>query len=88
MKGVALDISEARKQLTRIDERLKEDRIIWVTRHNKRAFACVDIAWMETILETLAVLDDPATFKMLNESLEDIRHGRVYDHDDLDKVLG
>jgi PHD/YefM family antitoxin component YafN of YafNO toxin-antitoxin module len=76
----SLDISEARLEVTRIDERLKKSRIIWVTRRKKKAFALVDAQWLEAILETLEVLEDPDAFRMLEASSEDIRHGRLHSH--------
>lgn len=83
----SLDISQARDQLNRIDERLSESRIIWVTRHKKKAFAFVDTEWLETVLETLEVLEDPDTLRMLSDSLEDIRHGRVHDHEAVGRMI-
>lgn len=87
MATATLDISEARKQFTQLDERLREDRLIWVTRHNKQVFAVVDIDWMQAVLETLEILNDPAALRMLQQSLEDIRAGRLYDHEDVKKEL-
>lgn len=85
--GVTLDISEARKQLTRLDERLRDEHVIWVTRHNKRAFAVVDYQLMQTIIETLEILRDPDASKMLQESLEDIKAGRLIDHEELKREM-
>jgi PHD/YefM family antitoxin component YafN of YafNO toxin-antitoxin module len=78
-----LDISEARKQFTKLDERLKEDRLIWITRHNKQVFAVVHIELMQACLETLEILEDPEAIQMLRQSLEDIRAGRLHDHEDV-----
>jgi hypothetical protein len=47
MSTAALDISAARKGLSPLPERLREDRVIWVTRHNKKAFAPMDGNSME-----------------------------------------
>jgi len=78
-----LDISEARKQFSRLDERLREDRVIWITRHNKKAFAVVDTETLQTVLETIEILSDPEGLKMFQEGLRDIRAGRLYDHEDV-----
>jgi PHD/YefM family antitoxin component YafN of YafNO toxin-antitoxin module len=82
-----LDISEARKNFSKLDERLKKERVIWVTRHNSRAFAIVDMETMEAVLETLEILQDPTALRMLQESLADIRAGRLHDHDDLEREV-
>jgi prevent-host-death family protein len=87
MGTATLDISEARNQLSRLQERLKEERVIWITRHNKKAFAVVDMEVMEALLETLDILDDPEALKMFHESLEDIRAGRLHDHEDIKKEM-
>jgi PHD/YefM family antitoxin component YafN of YafNO toxin-antitoxin module len=87
MTDTTLDISEARTQFSKLDERLREHRVIWVTRHNKRAFAVVDTELLQTVLETIEIMSDPAAFKMLQESLQDIRAGRLHDHEDVKKEL-
>ena len=87
MPAVTLDISEARRQFTKLDERLREERLIWVTRHGKEAFAVVDVELMQAVLETLEILRDPEAFKMLEQSLEDVRAGRLYDHEDVKREI-
>jgi antitoxin YefM len=86
--GNTLDISEARKQLNSLDERLKDERVIVVTRHNKKAFAVVDLEYLQAVLETVEILSDPDAIKMLQQSIADIRAGRLHDHDDVEKELG
>jgi len=85
--ATTLDISEARKQFTKLDERLREDRLIWITRHNKQVFAVVNIDLMQAVLETLEILNDPKALLMLQQSLEDIQAGRIFDHEDVRKEL-
>lgn len=87
MNPGTLDISEARKEFSRLDERLREEHVIWITRHNKKAFAVVDIGLLEALMETVEILNDPEALKMLQASLDDIRAGRVYDHDDIKSEL-
>lgn len=82
-----LDISEARKQFSRLDERLREDRVIWITRHNKRAFAVVDTDLLQTVLETIEILSDPDALEMFQEGLRDIRAGRLHDHEDVKREI-
>ena len=88
MSGATLDISEARKQFNSLDQQLASDRVICITRHGKEAFAIVDMEYLRTILETIDILSDPETCRMLQESLDDIREGRLIDHDDVLEELG
>jgi PHD/YefM family antitoxin component YafN of YafNO toxin-antitoxin module len=83
MGSTTLDISEARKQFSQLDKRLREDRVIWITRHNKKAFAVVDTDLLQTVLETIEILSDPEAFQMFQEGLRDIRAGRLHDHEDV-----
>lgn len=83
MSSCTLDISEARRQFTKLADRLREDRVIWITRHNKRVFAVVDSELLQTIMETIEILSDPDAFEMLQKSLQDIRAGRLHDHEDV-----
>jgi PHD/YefM family antitoxin component YafN of YafNO toxin-antitoxin module len=87
MPTTTLDISEARKQFLKLDERLREDRVIWVTRHNKKAFAVVDTELLHAVLETIEILADPDACKMLQQSLQDIKAGRLHDHEDVRKEM-
>ncbi len=86
--GSTLDISEARKQFNSLDERLQTDRVIFVTRHNKKAFAVIDLDYLEAVTETIDILADPASMEMLKQSLNDIRAGRLHSHEDVEKELG
>lgn len=83
-----LDITEARNQFTRLDERVGDEKVIRVTRHNKPVFAIVDIEFLETVLETIEIVSDPESYRLFQQSLEDIRRGRVVDHEDVRKELG
>jgi PHD/YefM family antitoxin component YafN of YafNO toxin-antitoxin module len=87
MSDMTLDISEARKLFTTLDERLREDPVIWITRRNKRAFAVVDTELLETLLETIEILSDPEASRMLQQSLQDIRAGRLHDHEAVKREL-
>jgi antitoxin YefM len=87
MEPATLDISEARKQFSQLDKRLREDRVIWITRHNKKAFAVVDTELLQTVLETIEILSDPDALKMLQDGLRDIQAGRLHAHEDVKKEL-
>lgn len=88
MPGNTLDISEARKQLNSIDKRLKDERVIVITRHSKQVFAVVDLGYLSAVQETIEILSDPEAMQMLQQSIADIRAGRLHDHDDVEKELG
>ena len=87
MTTATLDISEARKQFNRFDEMLREQQVIKVTRHGKEAFAVVDLEFLQTILETIEIMQDKESYDMLQRSLDDIREGRLHDHDDVKREL-
>ena len=87
MNTATLDISEARSKLSAMPKLLKDEQVIWITRHNKKAFAVVDTGLMEALLETVDILRDPDALKMLQESIQDIRAGRLIDHKDIESVL-
>ena len=84
----SLDISEARKRFNTIDRVLKERPVIYITRHNREAFAIIDIDYLETVMETIEVLGDPEAMQMLNESLRAIERGELIDQEDVEKELG
>lgn len=88
MSAETLDISEARRRFNTLDSDLETRPVIYITRHNKNAFAVVEIEYLETILETMEIITDPESHRMFMESLEDIKQGRVHDHDDVERELG
>lgn len=83
-----IDISQAREEFSRLDERLRDEHVIKVTRRNKPVFAVVDLEFLQTILETIEIVSDPDSYKLFMASLEDIKHGRVHDHEDVRRELG
>lgn len=87
MTAKTLDISEARNQLNRLDERLKDERVIQITRHNKPAFAVVDVEYLATVLETIEIMSDRESYDMFMQSMDEIRKGKLIDHDDVKKEL-
>jgi PHD/YefM family antitoxin component YafN of YafNO toxin-antitoxin module len=87
MQMETLDISEARRKLTRLDSELRRKKLIWITRHGKRAFAVVNREVMEALLETIEILQDEESGRLLQESLADIRSGKVIDHEALQREM-
>lgn len=82
-----MDISEARKKFNTLDRDLQDDCVIYVTRHNKKAFAVVNVEYLTTVMETLEVLADPEALQLLQDSIADIRAGRVFDQDEVEREL-
>lgn len=87
MSSATLDISEARKQFNRMDDLLRDDRVIKITRHGKEAFAVVDLEFLSAVLETIEIMNNPESYKLLMASLDDIRSGRVIDQEDVKRAL-
>jgi PHD/YefM family antitoxin component YafN of YafNO toxin-antitoxin module len=87
MASPTLDISEARKQFSKLGQRLQDERVIWITRHNKKAFAVVNTELLQTFLETMEIVKDPDTLQMLKEGLDDVRSGSLHDHEDVKSEL-
>ena len=87
MQHTTLDITEARKEFNRLDERAKGSHIVRVTRHGKPVFDVVDTAFLSSLLETIELMSDEATYRMFMQSLDDIRHGRVHEHEDVRSAL-
>lgn len=87
MSTNTLDITEARNQFTKLDAKLRDEQVIQITRHNKPVFAVVDIAFLETVLETIEIMSDPESYQLFLDSLKDIEEGRVHDHEDVKREL-
>lgn len=83
-----LDISEARKQFNTMDERLETEPVIFISRHNKTAFAVINCEYLSAMMETLEIMSDPESHRMFLQSLEDVRQGRTHDHEDIKRELG
>lgn len=86
--GATIDISEARRQFNSLDARLSSERIIYVTRHNKNAFAVVDTEFLGVLLETIEIMSDKESFRLFCQSVDDIKYGRVFEHEDVERDLG
>lgn len=87
MATTTLDISEARKQFNKLDDLLRDEHVITVTRHGKNAFAVIDLDYLETMVETIDILGDPEASDCLRRGIEDIKKGRLHDHEDVKREL-
>ena len=88
MTSATIDISEARSEFHRLDERLTEDQVLFVTRHRERAFAVTSVAFMDAVCETLEILADPKSAEMLLQSIRDIREDRLRSHEEVEAEFG
>ena len=82
-----LDISDARTKFNTLDRQLAKSPVIYITRHGKRAFAIIDIEYLETVMETMEVLSDPDAMQMLQDSLKAIEDGDLIDQEDVEREL-
>ncbi len=87
MQPTNLDITEARNQFNRLDERLREEKVVRITRHGRPVFAVIDNEYLSALLETIEVMADPEAHRLLLESLDDIRAGRLHDHEAVKREL-
>lgn len=89
MSVTTIDISVARERISEMGRIASENSppVVYVQRHRKPAFAVVDVDYLETLIETVQILEDPEARAMLAASLEDIRKGRLVDHESLKREL-
>lgn len=85
-----LTISEARRGLLDLPRKLGRgrERTATITRHGRPVLAIMTWDLYESIVETLDVLSDPEMAVALRESLEDLTHGRLVNHEEAGKRLG
>ena len=83
-----IDISVARNEFHRLDQRLAESQVLYVTRHHQPAFAVISPEYLEGLLETLDILSEPGAIEMLQRSIRDIREGRTFAHQELEAEFG
>lgn len=87
MTTSTIEISRARAEFGKLQERVRSENVLIVTNRGEGAFAVMDLEYMEAMLETIEIMSNPEAYKMLQQSLEDIREGRVIDQDDLENEL-
>lgn len=83
----SMDITDFRKNWTSVQDRVRAQQVIRITKHGKDAFAVVDIDYLQAVLETIEIMSDPESHRLLLESLEDVKNGRVIDHDEVKRRL-
>lgn len=89
MSSEDLNITEARKRLTNLPEDLADSpRAIRITRKGEPVLAVLPWDFYESLLETLEIMGDPEMMDALRRSVEDIKAGRLYSIDEVEKELG
>ena len=85
-----LTITDARKELLNLPKRLAKtrERAIGITQRGRPVLAVMPWEVYESIIETLEVFSDPDMVSALRDSIDDIRKGRLIDHDKVGRRLG
>ena len=85
-----LSVSEARRDLLRLAERLEKEDIsaLAVTRRGEPVLAIMPWALFESITETLEILGDEKLMAALRKSIEAIKAGRTYTSEQARQKLG
>ena len=74
----SLPMIEARKQLTKLPERMEreQDGAVTVTRHGKPVLAILDWELYEAISETLEVMADQSLIRALRAGIKELKAGK------------
>lgn len=84
-----LSISEARKRLLSLPDRLREKpEAIAVTRREKPVLAIMPWELYESIMETLEIMGDEKLMAALRQSIADVEAGRTFTMDEVGRELG
>ncbi|MGH7332345.1 MAG: type II toxin-antitoxin system Phd/YefM family antitoxin [Candidatus Rokuibacteriota bacterium] len=85
-----LTITQARRSLLDLPERLRRvpGRAVSITRRGRPVLAVMPWEFYQSIIETLEVLSDPEMTAALRNSLEDLKQGRLFTHEEARKRLG
>ncbi len=84
-----LTITDARKEFLKLPKRLARtpERALSVTQRGRPVLAVMPWDLYESIVETLDVLSDMDMASALRESIEDLTHGRLVDHQEVRQRL-
>ena len=84
-----LDITKARDCLSKMPDRLRDEQVVYVTRRGVPVFACVDIDYLESIIETLEIQSHPEFKKWwLKFNRNEAEKQPLHDHDEIMKQFG
>jgi len=82
-----LTITEARKQLLGLPEELQDEPIV-ITKHGKPVMVTISYEQMESLLETLEILQDENFSSHLAKGIEQAEQGETITWDDAKTQLG
>jgi prevent-host-death family protein len=87
---IQLTITDARKELLHLPRRLARtpERAISITQRGRPVLAVMPWDLYESIVETLDVLSDPDMASALRKSIEDLKRGRLVEHEEVRQRLG
>jgi|SRR5579859_170116 len=96
MSEPTLSISEAQKELTRLPEQFEEQpQAVTVTRYGKPVMSILPydsyrslLETIDSLLETIEILQDKELMTTFRESVEAIRKGELVDWEDAKRELG
>lgn len=96
MSEPTLSISEAQKELTRLPEQFEEQpEAVTVTRYGKPVMSILPyntyrslLDTIDSLLETIEILQDEELMTTFRESVEAIRRGELVDWEDAKRELG
>ena len=96
MSEHTLSISEAQKELTRLPEQFEEQpQAVTVTRYGKPVMSILPyesyrslLETIDSLLETIEILQDEELMATFRESVEAIRRGELVDWEDAKRELG
>jgi prevent-host-death family protein len=96
MSEPILSISEAQKELTRLPEQFEEKpQAVTVTRYGKPVMSILPydsyrslLETIDSLLETIEILQDKELMTTFRESVEAIRRGELVDWEDAKRELG
>lgn len=85
-----LTISQARAELLALPKKLARTpgRALTITLRGKPSMVVMPADLYESIVETLEILSDPDATAALRESIEDLKRGRLVDHEEVGRRLG
>lgn len=82
-----LNITEARKNLLSLPDELTDEPII-ITKHGKPVMVTLSYGQMESLLETLSILEDKEFSSQLSASIQQDKVGKKVSWESAKKQLG
>lgn len=86
-----MPITEARYELPHLLEQFQrqhDTEAVAVTRRGKPVLAVMPWEFYESLVETLEIMSDPKLMEDLRKSIQQVKAGKVYTHQQVKKELG